>query len=339
VKNLKTLPQRLLAKILAPVDKLLDKEVDRLADTPLLDEESNSTIDLVMTYSISFIVLVFFIWAYNFEIHEVSFAPGIIKTNESVVKVHILQSNTVKEIFVKEGQLVKQNQKLISFDDTLYQNELELNLAKQENLQRKLELVEEQLQIRKELYSKGLNSKIIYLNIMFKQKELKGTIIETEMKISSLRGQIDTLSLYATVTGYIHALNRHNKGDVVSPEVTIMEIIPSNLKLIAEVKISPDDIGQISLDQNVIIKLNTYDFSKYGGIFSTLSEVSPMTIPQREGESFYKGIVNIPNNKSTALKIIPGMTLNAEIRTGSKTMLKYIFGPIFKSAKNAFKEK
>jgi hypothetical protein len=41
-----------------------------------------------------------------------------------------------------------------------------------------------------------------------------------------------------------------------------------------------------------------------------------MTIPQREGESFYKGIFNIPNNKSTALKIIPGMSLNAEIRTG-----------------------
>jgi multidrug resistance efflux pump len=254
VKDFKTLPKRLFAKIIAPVNKIFYKEVDRLANSTLLDEEANTKVDLIMTYVISFIVLVFFIWAHHFEIHEVSFAPGIIKTNQSVVKLNILEPNTVKEVFVKEGQLVEQNQKLISFDDTLYKNELELTLAKQQNLQKKLDVLEEKLQIRKELYSKGLNSKITYLNIMFNQKELKGAIIETEMKISSIRGQINSLTLYATVTGYIHALSKQNKGDVVSPAVTIMEIIPSNLKLMAEVKISPNDIGQISLDQHVVIK-------------------------------------------------------------------------------------
>ena len=122
-----------------------------------------------------------------------------------------------------------------------------------------------------------------------------------------------------------------------------MEIVPANSELLAEVKISPNDIGHIKVGFPVIIKITSYDFSRYGSINGTVTGLSATTFANERGRTFYKGIISLEqtyvgNNPEQNL-ILPGMIVNADIITGDKSLLAYFLKPIHKALNSAFSER
>ena len=150
-------------------------------------------------------------------------------------------------------------------------------------------------------------------------------------EIESLELKIGRSVMRAPVTGIVHRQNFFNQGEVVAPGQTIFDIIPESEEMVAEIKISPDDIGHIKTGQKVTLKFNTYDFSRYGGITETLDELSTATFLDKEGLPYYNARVTIhaQSLKNKKLPILPGMTLSAEIKTGEKTIFEYLFKPIY----------
>lgn len=155
--------------------------------------------------------------------------------------------------------------------------------------------------------------------------------------------RVERLAVRSPGRGYVKGLQTHTVGEVIGPGETLMEIVPVDQQLVAEVKISPKDIGHVSVGQTVRVKLSSYDFARYGAIEGTLESISATTFVDELGDSYYVGRVPLKSSHIGANpaenRILPGMTLEADIVTGGKTILSYLLKPIHTSLNSALTER
>ncbi|MEM6648717.1 MAG: HlyD family type I secretion periplasmic adaptor subunit [Pseudomonadota bacterium] len=160
--------------------------------------------------------------------------------------------------------------------------------------------------------------------------------------IEKLEERVSRLKLRAPVRGFVKGVAVNTIGAVVQSGETIMEIVPLDKQLVAEINISPQDIGHVQVGQSVQVKFSTYDFSRYGFVKGKLEHVSATTFSDAKGERFYRGRILLdrsyvgddPNNL-----ILPGMTVMADVITGEKTILQYLLKPIHASVQTSFTER
>ncbi|PPZ39251.1 HlyD family type I secretion periplasmic adaptor subunit, partial [Escherichia coli] len=114
-------------------------------------------------------------------------------------------------------------------------------------------------------------------------------------------------------------------------------------KLLVEARIRPQDIAFLHPGQEAIIKLTAYDYTVYGGLKGRLEQISPDTVTDEEGNSFY--IIRLRTDKNylgteeKPLLIIPGMVASVDIITGKKTILSYLLKPIIRARAEALRER
>jgi hypothetical protein len=132
-------------------------------------------------------------------------------------------------------------------------------------------------------------------------------------------------------------------GGVIRPGDPIMEVVPTNDQLLVEAKIRPADIAFIHPEQEAMVKITAYDFSVYGGLKGEVVDISPDSITNEKGESFYHIRVRTYETelkrKGEILPIIPGMVASVDILTGHKTIMEYILKPYIKTVDSAMRER
>lgn len=154
--------------------------------------------------------------------------------------------------------------------------------------------------------------------------------------LAPLADQVERTKIIAPVDGTVKQLFINTVGGVIKPGMDIVEIVPNDEILLMEAKIKPADIAFIHLGQKSVVKFTAYDYSIYGGLEGTVTNISADTIvDQKNQESYY--LVTIKTNKNFIGKnkkhfeIIPGMVVNVNIVTGKKTIIEYLLKPIFKA--------
>ncbi len=150
------------------------------------------------------------------------------------------------------------------------------------------------------------------------------------------------LSIKAPEDGVVHNLQVNSSGEVVKPGETVLELVPIGKTLVAEVRISSRDVGHIQEGQPVTVKLTAYDYARYGGMKGTLTDISPTTIMDEKGIVYYQGIITLESKylgKGKKHLILPGMTVQADIKTGDKTLIGYFMKPIYLSLAQSFRER
>jgi adhesin transport system membrane fusion protein len=145
------------------------------------------------------------------------------------------------------------------------------------------------------------------------------------------------------VDGTVKQLFINTVGGVAKPGMDIIEIVPNDDRLLIEAKIKPSDIAFIYPGQNAVVKLTAYDFAIYGGLKGKVIHVSADTITDEKDEEYYlvrietdKNYLGTEDNKKD---IMVGMTVQADIITGKKTILQYIMKPILRAKYNALRER
>ena len=177
------------------------------------------------------------------------------------------------------------------------------------------------------------------------QTDLTETLVEIrsiQEKMAAFEDIQDRTTLKSPINGIVQSINE-NLGGVVEPGETLVEIVPKEDSLLVEAKVNPKDIAFLHPGQQATIKITAYDFSVYGGLQAKLVDISPDSITDKQGNTFYR--VRLRTNETVLsyrgreLPIIPGMVANVDILTGEKTVMEYLMKPFFKTVNNALNER
>ncbi len=174
---------------------------------------------------------------------------------------------------------------------------------------------------------------------------LKAEIAETEEELKKISSRLGDLWVKSPADGLVFNLEVTNKGQVVQPGSVLMQIVPADVALDAEVRIPPEDIGYVQVGQEVNVKVTSYDFSRYGFAKGKLERVSAFSALDEQNKPYFKGWVKLEktymgaDDDTKLYPLLPGMTVTAEILTGYKTLLVYLSDPVTKAFAQGFRER
>jgi len=187
--------------------------------------------------------------------------------------------------------------------------------------------------------------------ILAYRAETRAQLNELQNKLSRInesqvgaQDKVTKALILSPVVGTIKTIHINTLGGVVKPGETIVEIVPTEDKLMVEAKIKPRDIGFIYPGLPAVVKITAYDFTRYGGLTGKVEHISADTTQDEEGNSFYLIRVrtdasSIKNKKGEEMPIIPGMLTEVDVITGKRTILEYILNPILRAKEAALRER
>lgn len=164
----------------------------------------------------------------------------------------------------------------------------------------------------------------------------------------------DRRSRLVTVTAPVDAVvlevAKRSAGSVVREAEPLFTLVPLDAPLEAEVQVESDDVGWLKLADRTRIKIDSFPFQKHGvlpGSVRTISEdaftrESPMRQPGQRTDAYYLSRIelgegrlkNVPANT----RLLPGMTLTAEIVVGTRSVISYFLYPIMRAFDEAIRE-
>ncbi|EMJ4842153.1 TPA: HlyD family type I secretion periplasmic adaptor subunit [Morganella morganii] len=159
----------------------------------------------------------------------------------------------------------------------------------------------------------------------------------------ALEDRVNRTLVVSPVRGIVQQVLVNTIGGVIQPGSDLVEIVPLDDTLLVEARIRPQDIAFLHPGQEAIIKLTAYDYTIYGGLKGKLEQISPDTVTDKEGNSFY--IIRLRTDKNylgtaeNPLLIIPGMVASVDIITGKKSILSYLLKPILRAKAEALRER
>ncbi len=159
----------------------------------------------------------------------------------------------------------------------------------------------------------------------------------------AITDRVNRTLVTSPVRGIVQQLLVNTIGGVIQPGNDIVEIVPLDDTLLVEAKIRPQDIAFLRPGQEATVKFTAYDYTIYGGLKGKLEQISPDTVTDKDGKSFY--IIRLRTDKNhlgtdeKPLLIIPGMVASVDIITGKKTILAYLLKPILRARAEAFRER
>lgn len=181
------------------------------------------------------------------------------------------------------------------------------------------------------------------------KREAANEISDYERRIASLSEELtradeqdDRSMVRAPIDGVVKNLRFQAPGNVVKPGEPIMEVVPLKDELVIEVKISPANRGYVHIGQEVLVKISTYDFFRYGGLIGEVSEIAADTDTTKNDEQFYRIVVSTEKtwvgDEPGVYPISPGMTGEVDIKVDTQTILWSLLRPVMKLKDEALRE-
>jgi len=178
-------------------------------------------------------------------------------------------------------------------------------------------------------------------------EELSGVerrIAGAREKLSRATDQVVRTEISSPIAGVVQSMRHHTIGGVARPGEPLMEIVPTQERLVIEAKLSPTDIGYVRIGQDSVVKVTTYDFSRYGGLSGRVVSISPDAhVDTATGQSYFRITAETDQNYLGAepgdLPITPGMEATLDIHTGSKSVMQYLLKPVIMVQSEAFRER
>ena len=136
---------------------------------------------------------------------------------------------------------------------------------------------------------------------------------------------------------------QRSPGEVVPPGESILRIVPVGDDLVAEVRVKPEDVAEVTLGDQADVKVSAFDYARFGKLKGEVTSISPTTFETDDHQFYYKALIRLDPKRSAAFapyaRLQPGMTVDADIISGSKSLLRYMLKPVFRGIDVAFTER
>jgi len=173
-------------------------------------------------------------------------------------------------------------------------------------------------------------------------RDVQTLSFELQEQINAARDVLARTDIIAPMAGTVVNLRVHTRGGVIASRERLLDIVPSDDKLVINARVLPRDIDVVreGLEARVrLLAFNQRDTVPLSGRVSLVS--ADRFLDERTGLTYYLTRVELTEDAFTnqgALEIYPGMQAEVMIVTGNRTALDYLMEPLTRSVRRAFRE-
>lgn len=149
--------------------------------------------------------------------------------------------------------------------------------------------------------------------------------------------------LIAPVDGVVQGLSIHTVGGVITPAQVVMHIVPKDDVLEIEAWVSNKDIGFIKVGQKAAIKIETFQYTRYGLLEGVVNQVSGDAVNDEKRGLIYATRIQLPRAymqvDGEKVSLAPGMAVDVDIKTGKRRLIEYFLNPFIEYANESLRER
>lgn len=168
-------------------------------------------------------------------------------------------------------------------------------------------------------------------------------IVATREQLGVSTDQVRRTKIVSPIDGVVKDLRYHTVGGVVRPGEPIMQIVPTDERLVIESKLSPTDRGYVRTGQKAQVKISAFDFYQYGALDGTVTHISPDSTVTQDGKAYFTVVVETDRawlgTETDKLPITPGMQATVDIHTGTRSVIRYLLKPVLRLRYEGFRER
>jgi len=252
----------------------------------------------------------------------------------AIPKAELTELENELNVLQKEYEVQKQTAEYEDYNNSMQMTELEGQLQTLDeeyaNQTGAVVISEEQ--------KKQVSEKLNTLKADFEEK-LSGMIVENQTNIGRQKAEqeiqnmdIVRQTVIAPVSGTVKTLDVTTEGGVLTPAQQIATIVPDDGQMIAELEVLNQDIGYVENGQKAAMKLDTYNFQKYGKINGIVINVSPDALWNDQKGWVYKVKIAIDKDeyisKNPDIQLGIGMEGTAEVKVADRRIIDFFMEPL-----------
>ena len=191
---------------------------------------------------------------------------------------------------------------------------------------------------------------------------------ETAQQLAKARARLARTKVVSPIDGTVQQLAVTTIGQVVTTGQQLMLVTPDSGALQVEIFVSNIDIGFVRLGQEAAIKVDAFPFTRFGTLHGKVVRIATDAVDEvdaRRGQASATALTSgagqsagnpgqpqsfvfpvtlsldetAMNIGATSVRLTPGMTVTAEIKTDSRRVIDYLFSPLAKIASEAMRER
>ncbi len=176
--------------------------------------------------------------------------------------------------------------------------------------------------------------------------ETLAELADVQERILASKRVLERIKITSPVKGVVVKLRYHTPGGVVEPGKTVMEIVPVEENLLIEVKVRPQDIDNVKIGQQAIIRLTALKQRVTPMVAGEVVYVSADTMPDEKASQLTRNDIYVARispdpkelSKLSGFAPTPGMPAEVYIKTTERTFFEYLLQPLKDSMTRAFRE-
>lgn len=149
--------------------------------------------------------------------------------------------------------------------------------------------------------------------------------------------------LVSPIDGRVAQLSVHTVGGVVTEAQPLLVVVPGDVKLEVEAWVANQDIGFIYRGQPARVKVETFNFQKYGFLDAEVVEISADAVEDKDKGRVYRAALQLDRDYMSVggqkVYLAPGMTVSAEIKTREKRIIEFFLDPFRKYQSEGLRER
>lgn len=237
--------------------------------------------------------------------------------------------NLVSEAFVSNHGYLEQEQARI---------EMEADLAAQRN--RLQEIASSLDEARAQQRALTAETRRTALDSLEQAQQRLDALAQERIKAEA-RGRLTRLT--SPVDGTVQQLAVHTEGGVVTPAQPLMVVVPADQPLEVEAFFENKDIGFLRQGQAAEVKVETFQFTKYGTLGAELTSVSHDAISDEQRGLIYASRVRMARTSldvdGAEVRLSPGMAVTVEVKTGQRRVIEYFLAPLLRHTDESLRER
>lgn len=251
-------------------------------------------------------------------------AIGQIQTKKTEDYQKLYQQNFISEHAYRE----QQSQSIAN------QNDLSSTISQIQQIQAAIKQAKHQRQLHTETVERDTRDALRQANEQVEQ-------YRAQVEKSKQRQQLMTLT--APVNGTVQELSAYTIGGVVTAAQKIMVIVPDDESMEVEALVLNKDIGFVESGQDVVIKVESFPYTRYGYLTGKVKHVSHDAMTHEQLGLVYAASISLDkqqlNIEGKNVNLSAGMNVSAEIKTGKRRVLDYLLSPLQTKIDESFKER